>query len=87
MILLDPAALPEEPAAARALRLVKRHRVIGRADSWFKLPGLARITPVDLPRPRRRRALMAHPGDCHNRSEVSVFLSEYEHGAKKKEVA
>ena len=46
MTMLDPAALPEGPAANRALRLEKLHRLIGRADKWFKLLGLAWITPL-----------------------------------------
>lgn len=46
MTLLDPAALPEEPSAARALRLEKLYRLIARADKWFKLLGLAWITPI-----------------------------------------
>lgn len=46
MTLLDPAALPEEPGADRALRLARLYRTIGRADKWFRLLGLAWITPI-----------------------------------------
>lgn len=45
MTLLDPA-LPEEPGADRALRLARLYRTIGRADKWFRLLGLAWITPI-----------------------------------------
>ena len=46
MTLLDPAALPEEPKADRAVRLDKLYRLISKCDKWFKLLGLAWITPI-----------------------------------------
>ncbi|MES2435958.1 MAG: ABC transporter permease [Pseudomonadota bacterium] len=46
MTLLDPAALPEEPKADRAQRLERLYRVISKCDKWFKLLGLAWITPI-----------------------------------------
>jgi nitrate/nitrite transport system ATP-binding protein len=48
---------------------------------------IGKITQVNLPRPRSRRALMEHPDYYNYRAEVLGFLSEYEHGAKKKDVA
>ena len=46
MTLLDPAALPEEPRADRAARLERLYRLIGKCDQWFRLLGLAWITPI-----------------------------------------
>lgn len=43
---------------------------------------IGRITEVDLPRPRSRKALLAHPDYYEYRQEVLDFLTEYEHGAK-----
>ena len=41
-----------------------------------------RITKVDLPRPRSRKALLEHPDYYAYRQEVLDFLEDYEHGAK-----
>ncbi|APX89169.1 nitrate/sulfonate/bicarbonate ABC transporter ATP-binding protein [Brevirhabdus pacifica] len=43
---------------------------------------IGRITEVELPRPRSRKALLAHPDYYEYRQEVLDFLTEYEHGAK-----
>lgn len=43
---------------------------------------IGRITEVDLPRPRTRKALLEHPDYYTYRQEVLDFLEEYEHGAK-----
>jgi nitrate/nitrite transport system ATP-binding protein len=48
---------------------------------------IGKITEVNLPRPRTRRALLDHPDYWHYRAEVLGFLEEYEHGHKKKEAA
>lgn len=48
---------------------------------------IGKITEVGLPRPRTRRALLDHADYYHYRQEVLDFLEEYEHGAKKKDVA
>ena len=45
---------------------------------------IGKITNVDLPRPRSRKALLAHPDYYAYRQEVLDFLEEYEHGAKPK---
>ncbi|MEM9845031.1 MAG: ABC transporter ATP-binding protein [Pseudomonadota bacterium] len=45
---------------------------------------IGRITKVDLPRPRTRKALLEHPDYYKYRQEVLDFLEEYEHGAKPK---
>ncbi|MEC7761864.1 MAG: nitrate ABC transporter ATP-binding protein [Pseudomonadota bacterium] len=45
---------------------------------------IGKITEVDLPRPRTRKALLEHPDYYHYREEVLNFLDEYEHGAKPK---
>lgn len=45
---------------------------------------IGRITNVDLPRPRTRKALLDHPDYYRYRQEVLDFLEEYEHGAKPK---
>ena len=44
---------------------------------------IGKITEVNLPRPRARRALIEHPDYHHYRAEVLDFLAEYEHGQKK----
>lgn len=41
---------------------------------------IGKITEVDLPRPRSRKALLAHPDYYAYRQEVLDFLEEYEHG-------
>ncbi len=45
---------------------------------------IGKITNVDLPRPRTRKALLQHPDYYNYRQEVLDFLEEYEHGAKPK---
>ena len=45
---------------------------------------IGRITRVDLPRPRTRKALLAHPDYYRYRQQVLDFLEEYEHGARPK---
>ncbi|MEP4194723.1 MAG: ABC transporter ATP-binding protein [Aliishimia sp.] len=45
---------------------------------------IGKITNVDLPRPRTRKALLEHPDYYSYRQEVLDFLEEYEHGAKPK---
>ena len=45
---------------------------------------IGKITSVDLPRPRSRKALLEHPDYYAYRQEVLDFLEEYEHGAKPK---
>lgn len=45
---------------------------------------IGKITDVKLPRPRTRKALLAHPDYYTYRAEVLDFLEEYEHGAKPK---
>ncbi|SNT72810.1 ABC transporter ATP-binding protein [Paracoccus seriniphilus] len=45
---------------------------------------IGKITDVNLPRPRTRKALLAHPDYYAYRQEVLDFLTEYEHGAKPK---
>ena len=45
---------------------------------------IGKITEVDLPRPRSRKALLEHPDYYKYRQEVLDFLEEYEHGAKPK---
>ncbi|WP_243613181.1 ABC transporter ATP-binding protein [Shimia aestuarii] len=48
---------------------------------------IGKITKVDLPRPRTRKALLEHPDYYAYRQEVLDFLEEYEHGAKPKSPA
>ncbi|MES2967424.1 MAG: nitrate ABC transporter ATP-binding protein [Pseudomonadota bacterium] len=48
---------------------------------------IGKITTVNLPRPRTRRALLDHPDYYSYRAEVLGFLADYEHGAKKKDAA
>ena len=45
---------------------------------------IGKITEVDLPRPRSRKALLEHPDYYNYRQDVLDFLEEYEHGAKPK---
>ena len=45
---------------------------------------IGKITNVDLPRPRTRKALLEHPDYYAYRQEVLDFLEEYEHGAPPK---
>ncbi len=45
---------------------------------------IGKITNVDLPRPRTRKALLEHPDYYNYRQDVLDFLEEYEHGAKPK---
>jgi len=48
---------------------------------------IGKIVKVDLPRPRSRKTLLAHPDYYHYRAEILQFLADYEHGAHKKEAA
>ncbi|MCR9125021.1 MAG: nitrate ABC transporter ATP-binding protein [Rhodobacteraceae bacterium] len=48
---------------------------------------IGKITKVDLPRPRTRKALLEHPDYYAYRQEVLDFLEEYEHGAKPRPVS
>jgi nitrate/nitrite transport system ATP-binding protein len=48
---------------------------------------IGKITEVNLPRPRTRRALLDHPDYYSYRAEVLAFLEDYEHGNQKKDVA
>ena len=41
---------------------------------------IGKITTVDLPRPRTRKALLEHPDYYASRAEVLQFLEDYEHG-------
>ncbi|WP_316014604.1 ABC transporter ATP-binding protein [Roseobacter sp. HKCCA0434] len=43
---------------------------------------IGKITEIDLPRPRSRKALLEHPDYYAYRQEVLDFLEEFEHGAK-----
>lgn len=45
---------------------------------------IGKITEVNLPRPRTRKALLEHPDYYTYRQEVLDFLEEYEHGATPK---
>ncbi|SNR49736.1 ABC transporter ATP-binding protein [Puniceibacterium sediminis] len=45
---------------------------------------IGKITEVNLPRPRTRKALLEHPDYYSYRQEVLDFLEEYEHGHKPK---
>lgn len=45
---------------------------------------IGKITDVNLPRPRTRKALLEHPDYYTYRQQVLDFLEEYEHGAKPK---
>ena len=45
---------------------------------------IGKITDVNLPRPRTRKALLEHPDYYAYRQEVLDFLEEYEHGAQPK---
>jgi nitrate/nitrite transport system ATP-binding protein len=42
---------------------------------------IGNVMPVDLPRPRTRKALLSHPDYYRYRAEVLSFLEEYEGGA------
>ncbi len=46
MTAVDPADIPEEHAATRQLRLDRLYRFISRCDPWFRVLGLAWITPI-----------------------------------------
>ena len=43
---------------------------------------IGKITKINLPRPRSRKALLEHPDYYAYRQEVLDFLTEYEHGAR-----
>jgi len=45
---------------------------------------IGKITDVNMPRPRTRKALLAHPDYYAYRQEVLDFLEEYEHGNQSK---
>ncbi|MEO0624840.1 MAG: nitrate ABC transporter ATP-binding protein [Pseudomonadota bacterium] len=45
---------------------------------------IGKIMPVNLPRPRSRKALLEHPDYYGYREELLAFLEEYEHGAHSK---
>jgi len=45
---------------------------------------IGKITEVNLPRPRTRSALLAHPDYYAYRQDVLDFLEEYEHGNQSK---
>ena len=46
---------------------------------------IGRIVEIDIPRPRTRKALLAHPRYYEYREAVLGFLDEFEHGATSKE--
>jgi nitrate/nitrite transport system ATP-binding protein len=49
---------------------------------------IGRVVPVDLPRPRTRRALVEHPDYYRYRAAVLDFLEAHERGpARRKDVA
>lgn len=48
---------------------------------------IGKILAIDLPRPRSRKELLAHPDYYRYREEVLNFLEEYEHGHMPKEKA
>ena len=48
---------------------------------------VGKIMQVDLPRPRTRKALLAHPDYYRYREELLNFLEEYEQGHTGKEKA
>ena len=48
---------------------------------------IGKITEVNLPRPRTRKALLEHPDYYAYRAEVLQFLEDYEHGHQKKKDA
>jgi nitrate/nitrite transport system ATP-binding protein len=48
---------------------------------------VGKITHVDLPRPRSRRALLSHPDYYSYRAEIMGFLEDYAQGATKKDAA
>ena len=48
---------------------------------------IGKITEVNLPRPRTRKALLEHPDYYNYRAEVLQFLEDYEHGHQKKKDA
>lgn len=48
---------------------------------------IGKVLEVNLPRPRSRKALLAHPDYEHYRNQVLEFLDEYEHGATSKKDA
>ncbi|MBL4811059.1 MAG: ATP-binding cassette domain-containing protein [Rhodobacteraceae bacterium] len=46
---------------------------------------IGKVLDIDLPRPRSRKALLAHPDYYGYRREILSFLEEYEHGARPNE--
>ena len=47
---------------------------------------IGKVLAVDLPRPRSRAELIAHPDYAYYRAQVLDFLDEYEHGSVSKKV-
>ena len=45
---------------------------------------VGRIVEIDIPRPRTRKALLAHPRYYEYREAILSFLDEFEHGAVSK---
>jgi len=45
---------------------------------------VGRIVDIDIPRPRTRQALLAHPRYYEYREAILGFLDEFEHGAVSK---
>ena len=45
---------------------------------------IGRIVDIDIPRPRTRQALLAHPRYYEYREAILGFLEEFEHGAVSK---
>ncbi len=43
---------------------------------------IGRIVEIDIPRPRTRQALLAHPRYYEYREAMLGFLDEFEHGAR-----
>jgi nitrate/nitrite transport system ATP-binding protein len=48
---------------------------------------IGRVVDIDIPRPRTRQALLAHPRYYEYREAILGFLDEFEHGAEAKSAA
>jgi nitrate/nitrite transport system ATP-binding protein len=48
---------------------------------------IGRVVEIDIPRPRTRQALLAHPRYYEYREAILGFLDEFEHGAEAKSAA
>jgi nitrate/nitrite transport system ATP-binding protein len=48
---------------------------------------IGRVVEIDIPRPRTRQALLAHPRYYEYREAILGFLDEFEHGAQAKSAA